>query len=341
MTTPETPPLYLRDGHDDHSQECKDVISSLPKEPGWVSTSLPKEPGWVSTFLHQYQGFWYTTWLLPGVIDCQNHFQAQDSDILLVTTPKSGTTWLKAILFTLLNRFSFPPAAKLHPLLTQSPHDLVPFLEIKVYNGKQVPDLSCLTPPRLFATHLPYVSLPESVKKSKCKIVYLCRNPKDTFVSLWHFTNRLRLKESGVNGLEEAFGKFCKGISLNGPFWEHVLGYWKESLDMPERVLFLKFEEMKEEPIMNLRRLAEFIGCSFSEEEKGGGMLLDILKLCSFDNLSNLEVNVTGKLSSGEENKVFFRKGEVGDFGKYLTAEMIEEMDGITEHKLHGTGLKL
>ncbi|KAF5730057.1 cytosolic sulfotransferase 5-like [Tripterygium wilfordii] len=283
----------------------------------------------------------------------------------------------QAILFALLNRFSFPPVAKLHPLLTQNSHDLVPdaarapktseahasalasevdspdpcsalplrswgaraasvpYLERIVHDGKQaVPDLSCLTPPpRLFATHLPFVSLPESVKKSNCKIVYLCRNPKDTFVSLWHFINRLKLKESGV-GLEEAFGKFCKGIGLYGPCWEHVLGYWKESLERPEKVLFLKSEEMKEEPTMNLRRLADFTGCSFSEEEEGAGMLLDILKLCSFDNLSNLEVNVTGKLSSGEENKAFFRKGEVGDFAKYLTTEMIEQIDGITERKL-------
>ncbi|THF94680.1 hypothetical protein TEA_015542 [Camellia sinensis var. sinensis] len=208
--------------------------------------------------------------------------ESQDIDILLVTT------WLKAILFAIENRARYTDMNR-HPLLVNNPHDLVPFLELKLYVDKQVPDLTSFTSPRLFTTHLPFLSLPESVTCSASKLVYLCRNPMDTFVSFHHFANKLRPPSFGPNILED------------------------ESLEKPQKVLFLKYEEMKEEPTIHLKRLAEFLGCPFSLEKERLGVVDEILRLCSFDHLSSLEVNTNGKLSSGKENEAFFRHGEVRD----------------------------
>ncbi|GMP77940.1 hypothetical protein CsSME_00034047 [Camellia sinensis var. sinensis] len=116
---------------------------------------------------------------------------------------------------------------------------------------------------------------------------------------------------------------FCRGVCLYGPFWDHVLGYWKESLEKPQKVLFLKYEGMKEEPTIHLKRLAEFMGCSFSLEEETLGVLDEISRLCSFDHVNSLEVNKNGKLSSVMENKALFRRGEVGDWKNYLTDKMV------------------
>lgn len=318
-------PVFLQEN--ETSQEFKDLIASMPTEKGWIAKHV-----------HQYQGFWHSTRQLQGVLACQKHFQAQDGDIFLVTTPKSGSTWLKALMFALVNRVSFPDTTQ-HPLLANNPHALVPFLEME-YIGKENLDFTNFTIPRLFSTHLPLLSLPRSVEDSDCKLVYLCRNPKDTFVSLWHFTNKLKPVDWGASSLEETLDKFCRGVSLYGPFWDHVLGYWKESVERPHRVFFLKYEEMKREPRIQLRRLSEFLGCPFSLEEENSGVLDEILELCSFENLSNLEVNSIGRLHSGEEHQAFFRRGEVGDSVNYLTAEMVEKIDMITEQKLHCHGLK-
>ncbi|CAB4264829.1 unnamed protein product [Prunus armeniaca] len=73
---------------------------------------------------------------MQGVLACQKHFQALDIDILLVRTPKSGTTWLKAILFALVKRPQDPDPQQ-HPLITNIPHVLVPFLELNVYTEKE------------------------------------------------------------------------------------------------------------------------------------------------------------------------------------------------------------
>lgn len=327
-----SPPLpkYLQDD-EELSQECKDLIATLPAEPGWVATRL-----------HRYQGFWHATRQMQGVLNCQRHFQARPSDILLLSSPKCGTTWLKALAFAALNRQAHPPRAQAHPILATNPHVLVPFLELNLYlQSNTTVDPASLPSPRLLASHLPYSSLPESAKGPGCKIVYLCRNPKDAFVSLWHFTNRLRPEGRGRNSLEEALEKFCRGVSLYGPFWEHVLGYYKASLERPHKIMLVKFEDMKGQPGRVLKQVADFMGCGFSEEEHKTGVVGDILRLCSFENLSNLEVNKSGKLSSGEDNSAFFRRGEVGDWKNFLTFDMIQRLDAITEQKLAKHGLRL
>ena len=64
--TPLFPPKYLQE--DDLTQECKELLSSLPREKGWVASHL-----------YQYQGFRYSSKELQGVIACQQHFKLKTS----------------------------------------------------------------------------------------------------------------------------------------------------------------------------------------------------------------------------------------------------------------------
>ncbi|KAL7260807.1 hypothetical protein ACSBR1_006466 [Camellia fascicularis] len=109
------------------------------------------------------------------------------------------------------------------------------------------------------------------------------------------------------------------------------VGLLEGELGETSKSTFLKYEEMKKEPTIHPKRLTEFLGCSFSLEEETLGVVDEILRLCSFDNLSGLEVNKNGKLSSGEENKTFFRHGEVGDWKNYLINEMVDRQVQIGE----------
>ncbi|KAL5570639.1 hypothetical protein UlMin_027214 [Ulmus minor] len=313
------------------TDECKQLLLSLPKAKGWRTH-----------FLYQYQGFWCQALEIQAIIYFQNHFEATDSDVVLATIPKSGTTWLKALAFTIVNRDCFDISNNNHPLLTSNPHDLVPFFEYKLYANNQLPDLSKLADqPRLFGTHVPFASLANSIKNSNCRIVYLCRNPFDTFVSSWNFTNKIR-PPGFVSplSLEEAFEMYCQGVVGFGPFWEHMLGYWKESIKNPEKVLFLKYEDLKEDSLFHLKRLAKFLRCPFSLEEDKHAVVEKIAKICSFQSLKDLDVNKTGRSIKNFENKNLFRKGEVGDWVNYVSPEMAKKLSKVIEEKLGDSGLK-
>ncbi|XP_059312344.1 cytosolic sulfotransferase 14 [Lycium ferocissimum] len=316
---------------------------TLSEELDEFLTSLPKEKGWRTPNLFLFQGYWCQPQEIRAIISTQNHFKAQDSDLILASIPKSGTTWLKALTFAIVNRnkFSVQPKNLHHPLLTQNPHELVPFLEYKLYaDCNRLPDLSLLSSPRLVATHVPFVALPDSVNTTNCKIVYICRNPFDTFVSIWHYLGKIRPESLGPLPFEEAFDLYCRGVIGFGPYWDHMLGYWKESLERPDKVLFLKYEDMKVDMCGQLKKLAEFLGFAFTEEEEKGGMIEDISSLCSFQNMKDLQVNKKGKGAiSNYENSDLFRKGEIGDWVNYFTPSMFERLSNVMEEKLEGSGL--
>jgi hypothetical protein len=73
---------------------------------------------------------------------------------------------------------------------------------------------------------------------------------------------------------------------------EHYLEYWKLSVANPTKVLFLRYEEMMAEPARHVRMLAEFLGVAFTEEEKSGGVVEEVVRPCDFRNLmKDLPVN--------------------------------------------------
>nr|XP_009778369.1 PREDICTED: uncharacterized protein LOC104227750 [Nicotiana sylvestris] len=39
------------------------------------------------------------------------------------------------------------------------------------------------------------------------------------------------------------FSDVVEGISPFSPFWDHVMGYYKASLEFPKRVIFLRYED--------------------------------------------------------------------------------------------------
>ncbi|KAF3507034.1 hypothetical protein F2Q69_00000254 [Brassica cretica] len=282
-------PMNLRE--DNVREETKKLISSLPTDKDCRGK------------LCKYQGCWYYHNTLQAVISFQNNFQPQETDIILSSSPKSGTTWLKALTVALLERSKHHDD---HPLLSDNPHGIVPFLENNLLLKSSTPDLT---------------------KFSSASYVYKAVCDSHAFAH----------RERGPQGfslqdcvrVQERKGRV---VPMWSQLWDHVLSYWRGSLEDPSHVLFMKYEEMKEEPCVQLKRLAEFLGCPFTEEEEESGAVNKILQLCSLRSLSDLEINRTGKTSNGVDYKFYFRKGEVGDSKNHLTPEMESKIDMIIEY---------
>lgn len=302
-----------------------------------------------------HYGFWVPEKLLTNIPAIHAGLKPRASDIFLASYPKSGTTWLKALAYATLNRGTHSPFDMEHPLRRRNPHDCVGFIDMdsvfrsNVETSTVLDELEALPSPRLLATHLPYSLLPEGITTGDdealgSNIVYICRNPKDVLVSQWFFNKKLPPTyntEARRRTLHEEFELFCDGRSFLGPQWQHVLQYWKKSLRRPDKVLFLRYEEMLREPSRNLKKLAEFMGCAFSEEEEKGGVVDAIVELCGLSKLKSVEVNKSGSNYLAMKNEAYFRKGVVGDWSNHLTPDMAKKLDKIVEDALRGSGLDL
>ncbi|KAL0323956.1 UNVERIFIED_CONTAM: Cytosolic sulfotransferase 15 [Sesamum calycinum] len=264
--------------------------------------SLEQQDNWDGLPMSKFQGFWCPVFVLHPLLCFQRNFKALDTDVLLASVPKSGTTWLKALLFSIVSRDRFPIDQS--PLLATNSHRLVFSLECFYYAEDDDPDLGNLSRPRLFSTHLPHQALPSSLIESNCKIVYVCRNPLDQFISEREFLLKNRLwpdKPYGeVLSLDEAFDMFCDGVQAFGPFWDHLL-----------------------------------------EEEEKEGLVGDISRLCSFEKLKDLDINKNGIHFGSVKNNSLFRKGDIGDWQNYLTPAMAERMKTTLKAKLSRSGLIL
>ncbi|TVU22743.1 hypothetical protein EJB05_32460, partial [Eragrostis curvula] len=100
------------------------------------------------------------------------------------------------------------------PLETSNLHDIVRLLEVEFAITGDVDALSdeleALPSPRLLATHLPYSLLPERMTET-CRVVCVCRDPKDALVSSWLFTRKAtrRRSRSEEQGVVDAIVELC------------------------------------------------------------------------------------------------------------------------------------
>ncbi|XP_074270374.1 flavonol sulfotransferase-like [Silene latifolia] len=322
----------------------KEIPITSQEELEGLKQGLPQVPSSNNKFeLINYQGFWIPESFLTRILLIQRDFLSRDSDLIITGLPKTGTTWLKSLLFTIVNRAIYP--INQNPLLKNHPQELVYNLESDIYGEAfaypRPQHLVELPSPRLLSTHLPYASLPESIRTSNCRLLYICRNPLDTFTSLFHFAVSY-LKNTNSKEIlrfEDLFDDFCAGRTIHGPFFEHVVTYWKMSLEQPEKLLFLKYEDLKDDPKHHLKRVAEFIGMPFTPFEESQSIIDQIIEFCSIGNMKELEVNKSGVINKFFEKKSYFRKGEVGEWRNYFTPFMVEKMTKLMEEKLEGTGL--
>ncbi|CAL5047117.1 unnamed protein product [Urochloa decumbens] len=296
-----------------------DTITSMPERP-------PEELAGLVAALPSYT---------VAAAALQRRFEPRPSDVVVASLLKCGTTWLVALAFATAARHAHPPGAADHPLRRLNPHQCLPFLE-GLFSGGREGKLDALPSPRLMNTHMPLAVIPGAVPAGK--VVYVCREPKAMAVSMWHYFRRVYPELS----LAETVDMACDGTMPFGPFWDHILGYWRAAVAWPENVLFLRYEEMLRDPDVSVRRLARFLGMPFSAEEEEAGVVRGIVELCSLGSLRGMEANRTGFVDPRVKfpREALFRKGVADDWKNHMTPEMARRMDGIIADKFRGTGLK-
>lgn len=261
--------------------------------------------------------------------------KARRAGLLLIGHPKSGNTWLKAMLSRLYQVRHGLPASK-----------LIGSDELSRQNAAI---------PRIAATNGYYsyegligrlldVRHPDPQLRRKPTVV-LVRHPCDIAVSWYHqFTRRQSAHKQELINHFLAHPVDRRTISM----WDFVrhsdlgvlsliayLNTWESNLAGLERGLLLRYEDLRADPAAWLRRIAGLMGERFPDEQ-----IEEAVRFASFDNLRQLESRGFFPKQGGlnlrdpqDPNSFKVRRAKVGGYREDFSPEQVAELDElVAEH---------
>jgi len=239
------------------------------------------------------------------------HFQPQDSDVLITTAPKAGTTWMQQILYQM--RSGGDPDF-------DNIEAVVPWLE-RPRPGRSwrqaLEAYDSLPRPRLFKTHCTAEQTPGIGTAS---IILTVRDPRDCCVSFYHHLMNMTDSARELSGHQRptsfaahvdqwlAFGAWFRNVKSWWPFRDH------------EKVLLLRYQDLKSDLATGVDQIAAFLGWTLRAAQKA-----KVLEYSSFDWMKTHDGKFSGQTDSGLPTFKpgrFIRQGEVGAYRELITSEL-------------------
>lgn len=227
--------------------------------------------------------------------------KTNSKDIFLAGFPKSGNTWLQNIIAGLILNMD---TKNLSDILSQS---LVPDIHSAKFYKRYYE-------PMFFKTH----SLPQPSYK---KVIHLIRDGRD---ALWsYYQMKIELGENIT--LEEMVTK-DKGLFPCS--WHEHTRTW---LDNPYKsdILIIKYELLIISPLIELKKICDFIGLTRTEKE-----LDRIMEGNSFSEMKKKELIFGGYNKNFNPNGNFLRKGIIGDFKEGFPPELLQKFEDLARNEL-------
>lgn len=257
------------------------------------------------------------------------NFQAHQSDVWVVSFPRSGTTWTQEMVWLIANDLNFKKAKErvltkrfpffefsnfMHPeikneLLRKNANDFEKLKFIEEISQPGYEFLKNVTDRRFIKSHLPFSLLPPSVLKEGSKVIYVARNPKDVALSFFYL-NRLYKTQGYVGNFEQYWDYFEKGLNPWMPYWSHLKEGWTHRHH--PNVLFLFYENMVKNLETTLIEIANFLNRTLSNEDLEN--LLNHLNVSKFKQnpaVNQQEMKDVGIFNEGECG--FVRNGNAVD----------------------------
>ena len=256
----------------------------------------------------------------------------QRADVAIVSFGKSGRTWLRVMI------------SRYYQLVHGIPERAL--LGFDNYHRR---DASI---PKIFFTHDNYIKDYTGEYDSKAsfygkKVVLMVRNPKDIAVSQYfQWQHRMRPVKKKLNqypphGADVSAYDFVMDPNCGLPDIIAYLNLWAREAERVERLLVVRYEDMRSDPNKTLRRVMEFI-----DDDSADGPAVDgSVEYSSVENMRKLEEKnvfwlAGGRMKPGKKgdpNTYKVRRAKVGGYKDYFNDAERAEIDELVSHDLSAT----
>ena len=201
-------------------------------------------------------------------------------DIYLVSYPRSGNTWMRAVIAELLLKRKTTSLRELDYI--------VPDIYYRIPKNK-IPNLDKY----IVKSHEPFrTNLPSAKYR---KVIYLVRDPRNVAVSYYRYIMKNELNNYPT---DEFISNFVSGKIFPCSWQEHVSS-WTVGMARAIDLLIIKYEDLIQSPKENIKRIAEFIGINPKDN-----LLDEVIASCPKEGMREKEFN--GNRPEIESKELYF-----------------------------------
>jgi hypothetical protein len=254
------------------------------------------------------------------------------ADVAIVSFGKSGRTWLRVMI------------SRYYQLVHGIPERALLGFDNYHRRDSRIP--------KIFFTHDNYIKDYTGEHDSKAsfygkKVVLMVRNPKDIVVSQYfQWQHRMRPAKKKLNkypphGTEVSAYDFVMDPDCGLPDIIAYLNLWAREAQRVERLLIVRYEDMRRDPNKTLRRVMEFI----NDNSVDASAIEGAVEYSSVENMRKLEEKnvfwlAGGRMKPGKKgdpNSYKVRRAKVGGYTDYFDDKERAEIDRLVSHDLSPT----
>ncbi len=167
-----------------------------------------------------------------------NHRNLSPHDVFAAAYPKSGSTWVRFVLFEILSGLPARFKSINQMMATVGRHDT---------GLRSLPGGG-----RLISTH-------EQYRKDYNRAIYVVRDARDVLLSEFAFLRALDYFRGDLDKFISTFLFTCGSAYGYGPWQRHVSSWLDSPIAGTENLLVVRYEDVRQDPVLWFGRMAEFL----------------------------------------------------------------------------------